>query len=93
MRHAHRPDRGAAIRVTGQDDSCDRRPALAHYLQEFGAVHTGHAHVGYDHVDLAALENLQGGLTAVGKLHQPNGTHGPQRTAQAIQDTGLVVNK
>ena len=55
------------LRITGKDDSDDLRVLFFYDLEQFEAVHLGHANVGDDHLHLVFFENLKSLFAAEGK--------------------------
>jgi len=57
--------------VAGQDDSNRIGPPITHNTQQLRTVHSGHAHIGDDHVEMGALERFNGQGTTFDELHVP----------------------
>ena len=57
---------GGDVGITGEEDAHHLRPAFAHLLEEGGAVHFRHAHIGNYQVNMLFSQNFQAGGTAFG---------------------------
>lgn len=79
------------VGVAREQDAGDGGSQLSHLLQQFSAVHPGHAHVGDDHVHVLAAQHQQG-LLAAGGLQQAVPRR-PEQPTQRAQDRRLVVNQ
>ena len=64
-----------------------------HDLQQFGAAHAGHAHVGDDDFAGFGLERVERGLRAADERHLPLVALGPQHALQAFEHARLVVDE
>jgi hypothetical protein len=91
--HAHALGHQLLVGVPGQDHPDRLGVAPPHLVQQLGAVHARHAHVGHHHVEGGRGHGGQGLFAAAHEGHVPLVPHGPEHPLQALQDHGLVVNE
>ena len=79
--------------MTRKDDARGPRMALHDLVQQLGAIHAGHAHVGHHHVRGMLRHQLHRVRPAAGKNHLPFPAHPVERPLQPLQDQRLVIHK
>jgi hypothetical protein len=61
--------------------------------QQRCAIHTGHPHIRYDHIEFFVTGKFNGGSRTGGKNHVPVRTHAAQPPPQAVQDVFVIINE
>jgi hypothetical protein len=79
--------------LAGEDDAHNFRVSVLNAIEQLGAIHRRHAHVGDDGVEGLLRENFESGLAAGSELHIPFPVHIVQGAAKAGEHHGVVVNK
>ena len=84
---------GFAIRLSGKNDADGARKFGLDQVEQFGAIHAGHAHVGDHDVEGGESHGLQSFRPAVGEFDFPLGPHGAQAALNALQHQRLVIDE
>jgi len=81
------------FRLAGEDEAHSLGVSHHHLVEQFGAIHTRHAHVGDDHIERIFRHQLQRLHAALRELHVPFLAQGSQHSPQSLQDHVFIVNK
>src|SRR5271155_5176844 len=93
VRDRHGVESGFQFGVAGKNDAKDAGILFAHGFEQSGAIHSGHAHIGNDHVERSGLHHLQRGLTAGSERHFPDIALRTQHALQAFENPAFIIHK
>jgi hypothetical protein len=93
VRRSERAQDGFAVGLPGERHAHYLGIFLLDGLEELGAIHDGHSHVGNDGVIRFARESFQSGAATLDKVHVPLRAHVVKRVLEALQDKGFIIHK